>query len=87
MSVTLKQVREKLEGYVDTASVKNGVFTVRREFFYTHGATEQNLVKRILAAFPAASILDSGEIWKPFRGGGTTAQNSHWWVKFSVSAS
>jgi hypothetical protein len=29
-------------------------------------------------------IIDSGEQWKPFRGGDTLKQGSHWWVKFSI---
>ncbi|MCR4301815.1 MAG: hypothetical protein NUV51_09410 [Sulfuricaulis sp.] len=78
---TLKQVRNALSA--DTYSAKNGVFTVRRGFFYTHGRTAESFVEAVKRAFPAAVILDSGEVWKAFRGGATTANQSHWYVKFT----
>lgn len=81
-ATTLKQVREKL--HPDTASYREGVFTIRDEFFYTHGRTAEHLVKQVLSQFPTAVIHDSGEVWKAFRGGASTAQSSHWFVKFSV---
>lgn len=68
----------------DTASVKNGVFTVRRSFFYTSGGSAEKFAERVLVAFPTAVILDKGEVWKAFRGGSTVAQGSHWFVKFTI---
>ena len=38
------------------------------------------------AAFPNAEILESGEVWKDFRGGASVAQQSHWFVKFTVQS-
>lgn len=81
---TLKQVREALD--VDSASVKNGVFTVRRGFFYRHGFTADALAASVKRAFPTAKVLDSGEVWKPFRGGAPVSKQSHWFVKFEVPA-
>ncbi len=78
---TLKQVREAL--HADTYSVKHNVFTVRDEFFYTHGRTAEHFVADVKKAFPDVIILDSGEVRKPFRGGASTAQSSHWFVKFT----
>lgn len=78
---TLKEIREKLD--FDTYSVRNGVFTVRKEFFYTHGVTAEHHVKKVLSVFPDAKIVDCGEVWKPFRGGESTANNSHFFVKFT----
>jgi hypothetical protein len=82
--MTTKQVREKLSGLVDSVSQKNGVFTVRRGFFYTHGGSAERLAAAVKAAFPDATVLDSGEKWTSFRGGATVANQSHWWVKFQV---
>lgn len=79
---TLKEVKEKLS--FDTYSVKNGVFTVRKAFFYTMGKRPSDYVAKIQTAFPSAIILDYGEIWKPFRGGSTVANGSHWFVKFTL---
>lgn len=80
--VTLKQVREQLNP--DSASCRAGVFTVREGFFYTHGRTADDLVARVLKAFPTATIFDSGEVWKAFRGDASVAQSSHWFVSFAV---
>jgi len=83
MATTLKQVREKIIT-ADSHSVKAGVFTIRRGFFYTNGYTAEKFAQRVKEAFPTAVILESGEIWKPFRGGASVASQSHWFVKFSV---
>lgn len=80
---TLKEVKDKL--YADSYSKKDGVFTVRHEFFYTHGRTAEQFRDEVLKAFPAATIVDFGEVWKPFRGGASTANSSHWFVKFTFS--
>ena len=63
---------------------KDGTVTVRWEFFYTHGRTAAGYEEKILAAFPNAEIHDSGEVWKPFRGGATTRTSSHFWVRFDL---
>lgn len=70
----------------DTLSNKAGVFTARREFFYRHGFDAQQFAALVKSKVPNAQILDSGEIWKPFRGGASTANSSHWFVKFQVTA-
>lgn len=82
--ITLGKVKEMLPNF-DSYSVKGGVFTVRREFFYTHGVTAKHQVLSVKKHIPNAVIVDSGEVWKPFRGGATTANSSHWFVKFTVS--
>lgn len=78
----VSEVREKLN--VSTVSQKAGVFTVRKGFFYTNGMDSSKLAERVLAVFPEVEIIDHGEVWKPFRGGASVAQQSHWYVKFSV---
>jgi len=79
---TLKQVKELLKA--SSYSKKGDVFTVRRGFFYTHGKTSQDFVNDVLTAFPEAKVVDSGEVWKPFRGGASVTASSHWFVKFTV---
>jgi hypothetical protein len=82
--MTTKQVRESL--HADSVSQKDGVFTVRRGFFYTGGKTSEDFANAVKAVFPTAVVIDSGEVWTPFRGGATVAKQSHWWVKFTVPA-
>lgn len=76
-------VKAKLPGF-DVYSVKDEVFTVRRGFFYTHGQTADDFVKKVKTAFPTAVIIESGEVWKSFRGGASVTNQSHWYVKFMI---
>ncbi len=78
---TMKEVKEKLD--FDSYSLKNGVFTVRKGFFYTMGKTSQDYVNQVERTFPSAKILDHDEIWKAFRGGANLANQSHFYVKFT----
>lgn len=67
-----------------TCSLKAGVYTVRWGFFYRHGGDAQTKVRRVLATFPQALVQDSGEVWKAFNGGASVANQSHWFVKFTL---
>jgi uncharacterized C2H2 Zn-finger protein len=69
---------------VDTISKKGDIITVRKEFFYTFGKTAEDFVNRVKEKYPNAEIVDYGETWKPFRGGASTANQSHWYVKFRL---
>jgi hypothetical protein len=64
---------------------KNNTWIFRREFFYTHGCTAEKyaeaITKRLTDAGINHMILDSNEIWKPFRGGASTRASSHWAVE------
>lgn len=80
--LTVKQVRALISA--DTVSCKDGVFTVRRGYFFRHGGTAKSYAAEVLKAIPSAVIVDSGDIWKTFRGAATTANSSHWFVKFRV---
>lgn len=85
--MTSAMVRDKLLGYVDTVSLRKGVFTARRGFFYTHGFTADAFARTIERHVPGATVLDSGMVWKAFRGGATVAEGSHFWAKFTVGGS
>ena len=81
--LTRKDVEEKLGG--NQVTVSKGVFKVRMGYFYTHGYTAERLVAEVLAAFPNATILDSGNVWRAFRGGASVANQSHWYVRFTIN--
>jgi len=81
--LTWNQVADQLAGVYQVTKSK-GVFTVRRGFFYRNGKTEADLVAKVKAAFPDAVVVDSGEVWKAFDGGKSVAQQSHWFVKFTL---
>jgi hypothetical protein len=84
MKLTAEKIRETLNYAADTVSIRKGIVTIRMGFFFTHGFSEDRLVAKVKTSYPTATIIDSGEIWKPFRGGATVAQGSHWFVKFTI---
>ncbi len=86
---TIAKVREALHRVADTVGrKKSGELIARREFFYTHGYTAERFAADIKGRLERAgftvSLGDSGEVWKPFRGGATTAQSSHWYAEFTA---
>ena len=81
-TLKLSEIKEKLN--VDTISRKENIYTVRKEYFYRFGKDEDTIVEKILVLFPTAKIIDKGDHFAPFRGGASTANSSHWYVKFSI---
>lgn len=82
---TVKQVKDALTHHVDTVGKqKDGSIVVRRGYFYRMGMDSDKFaadVQRLLdTALPGAKVVDKGDRWKPFRGGATTAQSSHFYA-------
>jgi hypothetical protein len=77
-----KDVKKLLDCNFDTISKRNGIFTARKAYFYTYGQTEQDAVNVIKIRIPSAKIIDTGDHWRPFKGGASIASQSHWYVKF-----
>jgi hypothetical protein len=79
------QIRENVHADAITKRRKDGVIVLRRAFFYRHGGTAEKFADRVREAFVKynipAKVINSGEVWKPFRGGATVASQSHWFVE------
>lgn len=85
---TNKQIRTILEDNFSQVSMRNGEWTVRVGFYYTHGGMSDKVVERVrlaLISICEIDVIDHGEVWKPFRGGASVANQSHWFVKFRVN--
>jgi hypothetical protein len=76
------EVKDTLSAFQVT--LRKGIYTARKGFFYTNGYTAENFVAKVLKHYPEAQILDSGEIWTPFIGDAPVARQSHWFVKFTL---
>jgi len=67
---------------------KRGSLVLRWSFFYTMGRTAQWYVKAVTELLTKHgiphTIVDSGEVWKAFRGGASVAQGSHFFVEVKV---
>ena len=82
---TIKEVKEKLGSKFDTFSIRGGIFTVRKEFYYMHGIDSNEKKQQVLETFPNAEIVDFGTHYTAFKGGASTANQSHWFVKFKIT--
>ena len=59
---------------------KDGVFTLRVGFFYTHGRTSEKLAAEIVAAVPGTEVIEHHEAWNAW------PKDSYWEVKFRLPA-
>jgi len=70
---------------------KDGNYIARRQFFYKQGKTAEDYEERLKNLAKKAGveveIVDSGEVYKPFRGGASTANSSHFFVVFNIKDS
>jgi len=78
----IKEIEDKCNA--DSISIRKGIYTVRRGYFYSSGGSAEKFAARVQAAFPNARILESGNHWTPFRGGAKLANSTHWFVKFTL---
>jgi hypothetical protein len=81
----IKRLRAALLGTVDTIGKnRKGEIVFRRSFFYRMGNTGEKFAARISSKLNELEIkhtlVDCGEEWKPFRGGQTVAQGSHFYA-------
>ena len=95
----LTACHEALAGVVDTAAWSSGDLLVRRGFFYRHGEDAASFAQRVVTTLAAARLVgyfnepltprlvDCGEVDKPFRGGASVAQNSHFWARVALDRS
>lgn len=63
---------------------QQGQFVFRKEFFLTRGQSAQKYAEMIQAIIHGVRIIKTEEIWKTFRGGAPTHQQSHFLVVFEV---
>lgn len=81
----VSQVKNALNYSVDSVGRnKLGQIVLRKGFFYRMGMDSHQLADKVQAKLDAAGVklkvVDCGEQWRPFRGGASVAQGSHWYV-------
>lgn len=86
--MTVSLLRSIITGVDDATSHGDRQFTVRRGFYYKSGKTVEHFEKEIVSQLEkegySVTVIDSGEIEKPFKGGASTKNSSHWWIKLKV---
>ena len=81
------EVKDKLQingVTVDLIRKNDDIYMIMKSFFYTLGFSASQYVEQVKKVFPDAEILDSGEIWLPFKGGALVSNQSHWFVEFKL---
>ena len=75
-----------MEPAFDTFSVRQGVYTVKRSYFYGITQSGEVSANRVKELIPSANIVEFGNHFARFRGGAKTGgpQSSYYWVKFTV---
>jgi len=83
-SKVVKLVKEGELPVDDVGRGKDGSVILRRGFFYKHGKSIRDFANDIVNDLKpfgiSCTIVDMGEVEKPFKGGAGTKNNSHWWV-------
>lgn len=78
----ISDVIEKLQT-ASQVTLRNGIFTARWSYFYTHGATAEMYADKVKSQIPEAHIISCGDHWAAFKGGAPVNKQSHFWVKFT----
>lgn len=66
---------------------KAGNIVVRRGYFYHNGMDSDKFACGVIAKLKLnginAKVISSGDVWKPFRGGASVANSSHFFVELA----
>jgi hypothetical protein len=71
----------------DQVSKSKGVFKFRQGYFYRSGTPEgfANRISRKLTELNIDhTVLESGDVWKEFKGSATLRNQSHYWVNVNI---
>lgn len=89
--MTIKEIKRLIKDKLNPSTIgttKDGCIKCRWGFFYTGGKTSEDFVNAIAKLLTnnniKFSIQDNGEVWKEFRGGASTANQSHWFVVVKI---
>ena len=80
----MKLTKNDLVGIPHSTLSKNkaGNYVIRKGYFYKMGMSAEIIAEKLKEKFPDVEIVNTWDILKPFRGGATTANSSHFGVEF-----
>ncbi len=81
-----KQVREVLKNHINTLSFRQGIFTVKKSYFWGFTDDGSALADKIKKLLPNTNIVDYGNHFHDFVGGAKpgSLKDSYFWVKFKA---
>lgn len=83
--ITLNQIKEAVEDVDMVSKNRMGEYVFRRGYFYRNGTPDRFAEKIRQDLFDAGipmELTEFGDIWKPFRGGASLVNSSHFFAKF-----
>jgi hypothetical protein len=87
--MSVGDIIETLEDVLSASKVskkQGGSYKAMWSYFYTHGATPEKYVQKVLNKYPNAEIIDKGDNWAPFKGGAPIERQSYMWVQFKINS-
>ena len=88
LTITKKTKLADIKSAIGCSTVsknKAGNYIARNGYYYRHGATEDDFAERILKKIQNIEVVDTKDIWKPFKGGASVANQSHFYVEFKIA--
>ena len=89
LPATIKNLRKVMSKSGFIFKFSKGQLHVVKGYFYTNGYTPEKLVESVTKYLEEngfkVTIQDSGNIWKPFKGGATVWSGSRFYVKLTVN--
>ena len=85
IKLTAAQAKDKI-ARASAVTLSKGIYTARKGFYWGASGAVARFEKVVRDAFPTATIIGSGEVDRPFKGGAPVSKQSHYWVKFTFSS-
>ena len=86
--MSTKEVKQALEMVSDKISVRNGVYTIKKSYYWGISEDGSALAKKVESKLDKAVVLDYGNHWHPFVGGAKSgsSKDSYLYCKFYIKA-
>ena len=82
----IKDIKIRLNDHVDVVSSRDGIYTVKKSYYFGITKDGSNLADKVEKLIPEATVLDYGNHYHDFVGGARpgSSRDSYWWVKFKA---
>jgi hypothetical protein len=89
-SEPLSKIAKALRERFDAVSKRPDHVMARKAFYYSHGQDPESFANQVSSELKAKGIdhviLDKGRVDKPFQGGASVANQSHFWAKVGAAS-
>lgn len=81
-----KDIKDKLGRYADVVSVRNGIYTVKKSYFWGSMKDGSELALNVQTILPKVKVIDYGNHFHHFVGGAKpgSSKDSYYYCKFKL---